>query len=145
MSIFNSMNINASGLTLERFKLDTVSTNIANVNTTRTEDGDGPYLSQQVLFEEAFQNRLSPVNGNPSRESAGVRITGIESDEENIRMVFEPDHPDADDEGYVAYPNVDLANEMINMMTALRTYDANVTAINGSKDMLQRALEIGRQ
>lgn len=139
------MRINTSGLTLERFKLDTISTNIANVNTTRTEDGDGPYLQQQVSFEEALRQTTDPVSAQPAMNSAGVRITGVETDEENIRMVFEPDHPDADEEGYVAYPNVDMADEMLNMMTAIRTYDANVTAINNSKELLQRALEIGRQ
>lgn len=145
MSIFHSMKVNTSGLTLERFKLDTISTNIANVNTTRTEGGEGPYLRQQVQFEEAMRQRLNPSTGDTQYTSAGVRITGVETDEENIRMVYEPDHPDADEAGYVAYPNVDMADEMVDMMTTMRTYDANVTAINSSKEMLQRALEIGRQ
>lgn len=145
MSIFNSMQINASGLTLERFKLDTVSTNIANVNTTRTEDGEGPYIKQTVEFEEALKRMSGGLNGERAARSAGVRITGLEADPENVRIVFEPNHPDADEDGYVAYPNVDMADEMVNMMTAIRTYDANVTAINSSKDMLKRALEIGRQ
>ncbi|WP_161878921.1 flagellar basal body rod protein FlgC [Alkalibacterium sp. MB6] len=145
MSIFNSMQINASGLTLERFKLDTISTNIANVNTTRTEDGEGPYLKQQVEFEENLKRVTSGFTDETSTKSAGVRITGVDVNEDNIRLVYEPSHPDADEEGYVAYPNVDMANEMIDMMTAIRTYDANVTAINTSKDMLKRAMEIGRQ
>lgn len=144
MSIFHSMRINTSGLTLERFKLDTISTNIANVNTTRVEGGDGPYLQQQVNFEEALRQRNDVTTGQSALTSAGVRVTGVESDDENIRMVFEPEHPDADEDGYVAYPNVDMADEMVNMMTAIRTYDANVTAINNSQEMLQRALEIGQ-
>ncbi|GAA0362150.1 flagellar basal body rod protein FlgC [Alkalibacterium iburiense] len=145
MSIFNSMQINASGLTLERFKLDTISTNIANVNTTRTEDGEGPYIKQEVEFEENLKRVSSAFDNDSSVMSAGVRITGVATDEENVRFVYEPEHPDANEEGYVGYPNVDMADEMINMMTAIRTYDANVTAINSSKDMLKRALEIGRQ
>lgn len=145
MSIFNSMQINASGLTLERFKLDTISTNIANVNTTRTEDGEGPYIKQTVEFEENFNRANSQLANTPTVKSAGVRITGVDADEENFRMAYEPNHPDADEDGYVAYPNVDMADEMVDMMTAIRTYDANVTAINSSKDMLKRALEIGRQ
>lgn len=145
MSIFNSMQINASGLTLERFKLDTISTNIANVNTTRTEDGEGPYIKQTVEFEENLKRMTSGFTGDTATRSAGVRITGVDADEENVRFVFEPNHPDADEEGYVVYPNVDMADEMVNMMTAIRTYDANVTAVNSSKDMLKRALEIGRQ
>lgn len=139
------MQINASGLTLERFKLDTISTNIANVNTTRTEDGEGPYIKQEVEFEENLKRVTSAFDEGSRVMSAGVRITGIATDENNIRFVYEPEHPDANEEGYVAYPNVDMADEMINMMTAIRTYDANVTAINSSKDMLKRALEIGRQ
>lgn len=143
MSIFNSMQINASGLSLERFKLDTISTNIANVNTTRTEDGEGPYIKQQVLFEENLRQVKSGFTGDITTKSQGVRIAGVEADEENVRLVFEPNHPDANEEGYVAYPNVDMADEMIDMMTAIRSYDANVTAINTSKDMLKRAMEIG--
>ncbi|WP_423189140.1 flagellar basal body rod protein FlgC [Alkalibacterium sp. f15] len=145
MSIFNSMQINASGLSLERFKLDTISTNIANVNTTRTEDGEGPYIKQQVLFEENLRQVKSGFTGDVSRKSQGVRISGVEANEDNVRLVFEPGHPDANEEGYVAYPNVDMADEMIDMMTAIRTYDANVTAINSSKDMLKRAMEIGNK
>ncbi len=144
MSIFDGMRINASGLTLERFKLDTISTNIANVNTTRVENGEGPYIKQQVLFEESMRTQTSGFTGETSTQSAGVRITGVEADEENIKMVFEPEHPDADENGYVAYPNVDMADEMVDMMTAMRTYDANVTAINNNKDMLKKALEIGK-
>ena len=145
MSIFNAMQINASGLTLERFKLDTISTNIANVNTTRTEDGEGPYIKQSVVFEEDFQRANAQLVDNSNVKSAGVRIIGIDRDEDNVRLAYEPNHPDADEDGYVAYPNVDMADEMVDMMTAIRTYDANVTAINSSKDMLKRALEIGRQ
>lgn len=145
MSIFNAMQINASGLTLERFKLDTISTNIANVNTTRTEDGEGPYIKQSVEFEENIQRANSQLTGNSETKSAGVRITGVERDADNVRLAYEPNHPDADENGYVAYPNVDMADEMVDMMTAIRTYDANVTAINSNKDLLKRALEIGRQ
>lgn len=144
MSIFDGMRINASGLTLERFKLDTISTNIANVNTTRVENGEGPYIKQQVEFEESLRTQTSEFTGDTTTSSAGVRITGVEADEENVKMVYEPEHPDADENGYVAYPNVDMADEMVEMMTAIRTYDANVTAINNNKDMLKRALEIGK-
>lgn len=145
MSIFNSMQINTTGLTLERFKLDTISTNIANVNTTRTANGEGPYIKQLVEFEENLKRVTSDFTGDTKTVSAGVRITGVNADEENIKLVYEPEHPDANEDGYVAYPNVNMADEMVNMMTAIRTYDANVTAINSSKEMLKRALEIGRQ
>lgn len=143
MSIFNSMQINTSGLHLERLKLDVISSNIANVNTTRTEDG-GPYLAKQVTFSEVIKTQDSYFTPGTGRKSFGVRIEGIEENEDNIRMTYDPSHPDADEEGFVSYPNVDMADEMINMMTALRTYDANVTAMNASKAMLNKALEISK-
>lgn|SRR5690625_3595061 len=141
MGIFDSMQINTSGLNLERLKLDVISSNIANVNTTRTPDG-GPYLKKEVIFEETFKRQESYLTGEISNKSFGVRSTGIEENEENTKLVYEPGHPDADANGYVTYPNVDMADEMIDMITTLRAYDANVTAINASKAMLNKALQI---
>lgn len=143
MSLFDSMQINSSGLSLERFKLDTISTNIANVNTTRTEEG-GPYLKKTVAFEESFKKQESFFTGESSWKSYGVAITGVEEDAENVKYAYEPDHPDADDEGFVAYPNINVADEMIELLKTLRTYDANVTALNASKEMIKKALEISR-
>lgn len=142
MGIFSSMQINTSGLNLERLKLDVISSNITNVNTTRTPDG-GPYLKKNVSFEESIKREQSYFTGLLNNQSFGVRSTGIVENEENIRLVFEPDHPDANEEGYVAYPNVDMADEMIDLITTMRAYDANVTAMNASKAMLNRALQIG--
>ncbi|MEY8291438.1 flagellar basal body rod protein FlgC [Carnobacteriaceae bacterium 52-44] len=141
MGIFDSMQINTSGLNLERLKLDVISSNIANVNTTRTPDG-GPYLKKEVTFEESFKRQESYLTGEISNKSFGVRSTGIEENEENTKLVYEPGHPDADANGYVTYPNVDMADEMIDMITTLRAYDANVTAMNASKAMLNKALQI---
>jgi len=141
MGLFDSMQINTSGLNLERLKLDVISSNIANVNTTRTEDG-GPYLKQEVTFEESIKNQESYFTGQASDKSFGVQATGIIEDEDNTKLVFEPTHPDADEDGYVDYPNVDMADEMIDLITTLRTYDANVTALNASKSMMNKALEI---
>lgn len=135
------MQINTSGLNLERLKLDVISSNIANVNTTRTPDG-GPYLKKEVTFEESFKRQESYLTGEISNKSFGVRSTGIEENEENTKLVYEPGHPDADANGYVTYPNVDMADEMIDMITTLRAYDANVTAMNASKAMLNKALQI---
>ena len=112
-----------------------------NTRTTRTEDG-GPYLKKTVTFEESIKRQKSYFTGMPTESTYGVRATEIVEDEENIKMVFEPDHPDANEEGYVAYPNVDMADEMIDMMTTMRAYDANVTAMNASKAMLNKALQI---
>ena len=140
--MFSSMQINTSGLNLERLKLDVISSNITNANTTRTPDG-GPYFKKTVTFEESIKRQQSYFTGLPAKnQSFGVRSTGIVEDEENIKMVFEPDHPDANEEGYVAYPNVDMADEMIDLMTTMRAYDANVTAMNASKAMLNKALQI---
>lgn len=143
MGIFNSMQINTTGLNLERLKLDVISSNIANVNTTRTPEG-GPYLRKEVTFEESINRQKSYLTGKISDTSFGVRSTGIIENEENTKLVFEPEHPDADENGYVTYPNVDMADEMIELMTTIRTYEANVTAMNASKAMLNKALQISQ-
>ncbi|SIO26979.1 flagellar basal-body rod protein FlgC [Carnobacterium alterfunditum] len=142
MSIFDSMQINASGLSLERLKLDTISTNIANVNTTRTEDGEGPYLKKTVLFEESLKQVETSLIGQGTEKSFGVKPIEISENTENIVMEYDPTHPDANEEGYVQQSNVNMADEMVDMMTTLRTYDANVTAMNASKEMLSKALQI---
>ena len=142
MSIFDSMQINASGLSLERLKLDTISTNIANVNTTRTEDGEGPYLKKEVVFEESLKQVESSMAGQGTEKSFGVKPTEIRENTEDIVMEYDPTNPDANEEGYVQQSNVNMADEMIDMMTTLRTYDANVTAMNASKEMLTKALQI---
>lgn len=168
MAIFDSMNINTSALNLERTKLDVISSNIANVNTTRTEEG-GPYLRKEVTFQESLKsttpfNQLSGSNNQTNRnmvqthglhlapnarfkntrgqQSYGVETTGIVENEENTRLLYDPNHPDADNEGFVEYPNVDMADEMILMMNTIRSYEANVTAMDASKSMLKKALEI---
>lgn len=143
MSIFSSMQINASGLTLERLKMDTISTNIANAKTTRTDEG-GPYKRKEVLFEENLKNQKNKINGISERRSLGVKVTGISQDGENFKQVYDPSHPDADMEGYVAMPNVNMVDEMIALITTQRSYEANVTALNTSKNILKKTLEISK-
>lgn len=143
MSIFNSMKINASGLTLERLKMDVISTNIANVNTTRTEDG-GPYSRKEVIFEESLLNARSSITGKMERKSFGVRVTEIAEDNENYKVLYDPSHPDADEDGYVLAPNVNMVDEMIALLNTQRSYEANVTALNASKSILKKALEISK-
>lgn len=138
MSIFDSININTSGLSLERIKLDSISTNIANVNTTRTEEG-GPYKRKQVTFQESLKRE----NNKLDYKSYGVKTTGIEEDTET-KMVYQPEHPDANEDGYLEMPNVNLSDEMIDMMNTLRTYEANASAFESSKNMLKKALEISK-
>lgn len=143
MSVFNSMKINASGLTLERMKLDTISSNIANVNTTRTEDG-GPYQRKEVVFEEMVKTQYNEQTKRREQKAKGVKVTEIYEDPENMRIVYDPDHPDADEEGYVTMPNVNLLDEMVDLIQAQRTYEANATALKASKGMLNKAIEISK-
>jgi flagellar basal-body rod protein FlgC len=143
MSVFNSMKINASGLTLERMKLDTISSNIANVNTTRTEGG-GAYQRKEVVFEEMVKRQYNSYAKRREQVTMGVKVTEIYEDTENMRIVYDPDHPDANEEGYVTMPNVNLLDEMVNLIQAQRTYEANATALKASKGMLNKAIEISK-
>lgn len=146
MSIFKSMNISSTGLTAERLRMDVISENIASANVTRTLAGT-PYRRKMVVFEEqdknSFQQLLEQAQGGPSTGN-GVEVAGIVEDSSDFKRIYNPEHPDADDEGYVLMPNVDVVTEMINLMTASRAYEANVTALNSAKSMAMKALEIGR-
>nr|WP_284705679.1 flagellar basal body rod protein FlgC [Latilactobacillus curvatus] len=137
------MQINASGLALERLKLDTTSTNIANVNTTRTPEG-GPYRRKSVQFAENLR-QVEADNGNimeaNKRQSSGVRVTGIAQDQTE-KLSYKPDDPDADQNGYVHLPNVNLADEMIDLIQSQRSYEANVASSQVNKQILSKALEI---
>ena len=135
MSVFQTFRTSASGLTAERLRMDTISNNLANANTTRTEDG-GPFRRQFVLFQ--------PIEGNPRKTGAGVRVVGIGEDPNPPRLVFDPEHPDANSEGYVEMPNVHVVKEMVDLISATRSYEANIAALNAAKAMAQKALEIGR-
>lgn len=143
MSVFNSMRINASGLTLERMKLDIASSNIANVNTTRTDEG-GPYQRKEVVFQEMLERVQNRQTGFRERVTSGVKVAQIFEDQEGLRSVYNPDHVDADEEGYVLMPNVNLLDEMVKLIEAQRTYEANATALKASKGMLNKALEISK-
>ena len=139
MAVFDALHISSSGLSLERLKLDTISTNIANVNTTRTEEG-GPYQRKTIVFQEALKKSSNQLNLN-NQKSFGVRTTEIATDE-TVVMTYDPSHPDANAEGYVASSNVNMADEMVNMMNTIRAYEANATALEAGKDMLKQALLI---
>ena len=150
MSIFSSINISASALTAEKTRIDVISKNMANVNTTRT-NGGAPYRRQMAVFTEesggSFSKTLSEKMRNSKRgtEPGGVRLSKIVEDETPYKMKYEPGHPDADADGYVKMPNVDVVKEMVDLISAQRGYDANITAINSSKAMLVKALDIGRR
>lgn len=140
MGLFKSMTISASGMTAERLRLDLISSNLANISTTRT-DGGGPYRRHTAVFAE----RLERVLGRPGGfRGQGVAVAEINRDDTPPRLVYNPSHPDANEEGYVAYPNINVVNEMVDLITATRAYEANVTALNAGKTMALKALEIGR-
>lgn len=152
MSIFHSLNTSSSALTAQRLRMDVISSNMANVDTTRAKQVDGewqPYRRKTVTLqprEAQFSSFLEMAKSNPTHGSAnGVAVTRIKEDRETpFKLVFDPTHPDANQEGYVQMPNVDPLREMIDLMSATRSYEANVTVLNANKSMLMKALEIGR-
>ena len=148
MSIFNAINISASGLTAERLRMDVVSKNIANADTTSTVNG-GPYRRQVVVFKSQDHSSFSQVLNNvvndvSQKKLKGVEVVGIRNDNSPFKQVYDPGHPDANEEGYVLMPNVEIVTEMANLISASRAYEANITAMNATKSMALKALEIGR-
>lgn len=143
-----AIEIAATGLTAQRLRLEVIANNIANVNTTRGPFGS-PYRRQQVVFAPRgtyFQFILPGVMPIIPEKSLGegVRVLQIREDPSPLRMVYEPGHPDANQDGYVAYPNVNIVTEMVDMISATRAYEANVAVISSAKSMAMKALEIGR-
>lgn len=153
MGFFSSFDISASGMTAERYRMDIISENLANMNTTRTEDGT-PYRRKVVTFQErngktSFSHILEWERDkytNVNRYSGnGVKVTGVYEDTwTDLKMVYDPAHPDADENGYVMYPNVDAVTEFVNLIDASRGYEANATAFEATKSMAQRGLTIGQ-
>ena len=150
MRFLNSIDVSASGLTAQRLKMDTIASNMANVETTRVNGGKGPYRRQVVVLE-AWQNKASGSFNTILEEQvatqAGVRVKEIRELSENeapYRKVYDPSHPDADADGYVNYPNVNIVEEMLNMIASTRAYEANAKVIESTKSMALRALDIGR-
>ena len=151
MSIFNALNTSASALTAQRFRMDVISSNIANAETTRAtinEDGEyEPYRRKMVALEpnqNHFKSFLHKEKQLSQKASAGVKVSRIVNDEEPFKLVYNPTHPDADESGYVQLPNVDPLKEMVDLMGATRSYEANITSLNATKSMLMKALEIGK-
>ncbi|MCR5144010.1 MAG: flagellar basal body rod protein FlgC [Lachnospiraceae bacterium] len=146
MGLFQSFDIAASGMTAQRFRMDTIAENIANVNTTRTEDGT-PYRRKIVTFEEKTKSPSfkDVLEGTQTFEGNGVKVTKVSEDmETDFIMTYDPSHPDADENGYVSYPNVNTVTEMTNLIDSSRSYEANVTAFNSMKSMVQAGLQIGQ-
>ncbi|MDD6381654.1 MAG: flagellar basal body rod protein FlgC [Lachnospiraceae bacterium] len=147
MALFQSFNIAGSGMTAERFRMDTIAENIANVNTTHSEDGSGPYRRKIVTFEERSLNPSFSSTLEQYRDSFkgnGVRVASVSDDTStDFIMDYDPSNPDADENGYVSYPNVNTVTEMTNLIDATRAYQANVTVFNGLKSSAQQGISIG--
>lgn len=145
MALFTGMNINASGMSAERLRLDVISENIANANTTRTKEG-GPYVRKNVIFMEKVSTADSfgeVLNRTISGIGDGVKVTAITKDTDtDMNLVYEPSHPDADENGYVLYPNVNIVTEMTDLIDASRAFEANATAFEASKNVASRGLSI---
>lgn len=164
---FSSFDISASGLYAQRLRMDTISSNIANINTTRNPDGTpGAYVKKEVVFEAAYdeaqkrpdwpQSGIIPeyhgdsnnmlLKGNISFETdnvaKGVRVSQITESKDPFKMVYEPGHPDANEDGFVQMPNINIVTEMVDMMTASRAYEANVTSVQATKSMINSAMKI---
>ncbi|MBQ4284090.1 MAG: flagellar basal body rod protein FlgC [Lachnospira sp.] len=159
MSMFTAFNISASGMTAQQLRTDVISQNIANVNTTRTSDGT-PYVRKSVVFTEKTLTQATVIQGPNSTGSSfasvlrsvrggrlgdGVKVTRVyEDNSTDMNMVYDPSHPDADENGYVTYPNVNVVQEMTDLIDASRSYEANISAFNASKTMANKGLTIGQ-
>ncbi len=145
MNFLDALRASASGLSAQRLRMNVIASNLANANTTRTAEG-GPYRRRDVVFaaesaDERFTDALSAqVHGQPT----GVKVAAVVEDNRPLPTKYDPGHPDADAEGYVQMPNINVMEEMVNMMTASRTYEANLAAVRATKTMAQKALEIGK-
>ena len=144
MDFLTALRTSSSGLTAQRVRMNIISANLANVETTRTPEG-GPYRRRDVIFtatpiEDSFESLLK---SQMREEIHQVEVTGIFYDESPLKLSYDPGHPDADEMGYVTFPNISVIGEMVNMLSATRSYEANVTAMNATKNMALKALEIG--
>lgn len=148
MAFLNSLDISGSALTAERLRMDIISENIANAETTRTAGG-GPYKRKMVVFQSAdnnptFKDTLQSELSGENPSAKGVKVAGIVEDQTQSTPVYDPNNPDADKNGYVQMPNVNMVKETVDMMAATRAYSANITSLNAVKNMASKALEIGK-
>jgi len=148
MGMFDGLEISASGLTAERMRMDVVAQNLANAQTTRGADGQ-PYRRQEVVLQErtptsGFGAALAGAMGGRTGTPGGVQVAQIAKDQTPLKRVYDPGHPDADAQGYVSMPNVDTVTEMVDLISAQRAYEANVTAMQSAKQMFSRTLDLLR-
>lgn len=145
MDLLTSLRISSSGLAAQRKRMEAISSNIANAQTTKTAEG-GPYRPKEVVFgSEPARDTFSEIlEGELEEHGQKVHVTEVISSNKPPVLKYEPNHPDADEKGYVAYPDINVMSEMANMINAQRSYEANISAINTAKSMATKALEIGR-
>ena len=145
MDFMTGLRVSSSGMTAQRRRMNAISSNIANINTTRTPEG-GPYRRKQVQLEAMpdAKSFAEMMMTNPEKNVNRVQVVDVVSDSKAPLLKYEPDHPEADQNGYVAYPNINMMVEMSDMIQAKNAYDANVSALNATKEMALKALEIGR-
>lgn len=134
MSFFEVLDVAATGLSAQRIRVNVLASNMANANTTRTEEG-GPYRKKNVVFEQVLKGQ----------HKGGVQVADIKPDHKPPMLRYEPGHPDANEEGYVAYPNINPIEELVNLMEASRSYEANVTVVNTAKQLAAKAIAIGQR
>jgi len=144
INILTGIDSTSSALNAERIRMDVVSQNIANVNTTRGLNGK-PYARQQVVFEAVLKDQLKPPAGTPGNDPQMVRVAHVETARRPARMVYQPGHPDADGNGMVAMPNVNIYEEMVDLMAASRSYEANLSAVKTARSMALQTLSIGKR
>ena len=145
MDFLDALQISASGLNCQRQRMNIVSSNLANSETTRTQEG-GPYKRKEIVFSsQPVKETFGDIfESQAESKMSEVKVVGVIDDPRPPIRKYEPQHPDADEKGYVSLPNINLVEEMVNMMSAARSYEANATAINTTKKMALKALEIGR-
>jgi len=143
MSVFGAIQISASGLTAQSYRMDVIAQNIANAETTRTENGT-PYQRRSVVLAEQTSSRTFADAMAREQSAGGVSVAATKADTSPFEMVYNPSHPDADADGYVSMPNVDLTQEYVDLISASRSYEANLTVLNATKQMAMSALELGK-
>ncbi|OGP65060.1 MAG: flagellar basal body rod protein FlgC [Deltaproteobacteria bacterium RBG_16_42_7] len=143
MGFFDILKISASGLRAQRARMEVIATNLANIHTTRTAEG-GPFQKKEVVFTATDVSEEKRFDRLLSEKVEGVKIDEISESKKPFEKVYDPGHPDADGEGYVSFPNINLMEEMADMIAATRSYEANINVINTTKEMFLKALEIGR-
>jgi len=146
MDLFTAMDIGSSGMSAQRTLMNVISMNLANIKTTKTMDGNGPYVRKSVSLQSTpvdspFSKAMASAQ---DRELAGVQVKGIVNDNRPPRLVYDPGNPDANADGYVAYPDINVVEEMANMITAMRSYEASSASIGTVKNMFNKALDIGK-